>query len=377
LTNPLAKHWRLIALALGIVLLLWVFYMWRTFVLPFAIGLVLAYLLMPLVNWLEGILPPRRKWAGFKRVISVLVAFLLLICIVGGFLYVVVTAVIDAVQVLVESAPYFLTESLAQVQGWFEGIIARLPIEIQEEVTEGLLDAAGSAGEAIRDYLLNSVRSLPGTFSTILGFAVLPFFLFYLLKDSEKLRKGMVSWLPAAAAEHGRNVGKIIENVLGRYIRAQLMLGFIVAYFSFIGLMLLDVPFPLALALLAGVCELIPTLGPWIAGAVAVLVALAMTPDKALWVAVLYLGIQLLENNLLVPKVQSAYLRIHPAVMIVLLVFGAYIAGFWGIVLIGPLTALLVEVVKYVRDHYRRQSMMVEEEVAEAAPPKKRSRSKG
>ena len=123
MTNPLAKHWRLIALALGIVLLLWVFYMWRTFVLPFAIGLVLAYLLMPLVNWLEGILPPRRKWAGFKRVISVLVAFILLICIVGGFLYVVVTAVIDAVQVLVESAPYFLTESLAQVQGRFREMV--------------------------------------------------------------------------------------------------------------------------------------------------------------------------------------------------------------------------------------------------------------
>jgi len=366
LTNPLVKHWRLIALALGIVLLLWVLYMWRTFVLPFAIGLVLAYLLMPLVTWLEGILLPRRKWAGFKRVISVLVAFLLLICIVGGFLYIVVTAVIDASLLLVESAPYFFTQSIAQVQDWFEGIIASLPAEIQEQVTQGLLDAAGSAGEAIRDYLLHSIGSLSGTFSTILGFAVLPFFLFYLLKDSEKLRKGLVSWLPPAAAEHGRNVMGILETVLGRYIRAQLMLGIIVGYFSFIGLMLLKVPFPLALALLAGVCEMIPTLGPWIGGGVAVLVSLAMAPEKALWVAVLYLGIQLVENNLLVPKVQSAYLRIHPAVMIVLLVFGAYIAGFWGIVLIGPLAALLVEIVRYVRDHYRRQDMMVEEETAEA-----------
>ncbi len=376
MTNPLARHWRLIVLALGIVLFIWVLYLWRTFVLPFAIGLVLAYLLMPLVNWLEGALPPRNKWPGFKRVISVLVAFILLIALIGGFLYIVITAVIDAAQLLVESAPYFFTQSIAQVQDWFEGIIETLPVEMQADVTQGLLDAAASAGEAIRDYILNSIGSLPGTFSTLLGFAVLPFFLFYLLKDSERLRKGTLSWLPAAAAEHGRNVMSIIETVLGRYIRAQLMLGFIVGYFSFIGLMLLDVPFPLALALLAGVCEMIPTLGPWISGAVAVLVALAMTPDKALWVAVLYLGIQGLENNLLVPKVQSAYLRIHPAVMIVLLVFGAYIAGFWGIVLIGPLAALLVEIVKYVRDYYRRQGMMVEE-VTEAAPPKRRARSKG
>ncbi len=159
--------------------------------------------------------------------------------------------------------------------------------------------------------------------------------------------------MPASVSRHGRNVVNIVENVLGRYIRAQLMLGLIVGYFSFIGLLLLQVRFPLALALLAGVMEMVPTLGPWIGGGVAVIVTLALTPEKALWVALLALGIQLVENNLLVPKVQSAYLRIHPAVMIVLLVFGAYIAGFWGIVLIGPLAATLVEIFKYVRDHYR------------------------
>jgi len=131
------------------------------------------------------------------------------------------------------------------------------------------------------------------------------------------------------------------------------MLGFIVAYFSLIGLVLLNAPFPVALSLIAGVGELIPTLGPWISGIVAVLVTLAMAPDKAIWVAVLFVGIQLLENNLLVPKIQSSYMRIHPAVMIVLLVFGAYVAGIWGIILIGPLTATLVEIFKYIRDYYR------------------------
>ena len=79
--------------------------------------------------------------------------------------------------------------------------------------------------------------------------------------------------------------------------------------------------------------------------------ALAMAPDKAIWVAVLFFAVQMVENNLLVPKIQSAYLHIHPAVMIVLLVFGAYIAGFWGILLIGPLVATLMEIFRYVRDY--------------------------
>jgi predicted PurR-regulated permease PerM len=322
---------------------------------------------MPLVTWLERVLPPRNKWSGVKRVLSVVIVFILLIAIIGGFVYIIVSAVIDASVKLVESAPYFIGQSVLRVQEWFEGVIASLPAEMQEELTYEVTQGGVSFGRWIRDALLGAVSSIPGTFNLILGFAVLPFFLFYILKDSEKLKKGLSSGLPASVSWHGRNVVDIIEKVLGRYIRAQLMLGLIVGYFSFVGLLLLDVPFPLALALLAGVCELIPTLGPWIAGAVAAVVAIAMAPDKVIWVIVLYLGVQLLENNLMVPKIQSAYLRIHPAVMIVLLVFGAYVAGFWGILLIGPLVALLVEVFKYVREQYRAQQSP--ESLKPPAPP--------
>ncbi|OGO41891.1 MAG: hypothetical protein A2137_05235 [Chloroflexi bacterium RBG_16_58_8] len=346
------KHWRLAALALGIIIFIWVLYLWRTFVLPFAIGLILAYLLLPLVNWLERKLPPRNRRPGFRRVVAVIIAFLVLVALLGGFVYVLVTTVIDASMKLVDSAPYFIGQSVLRVQQWFQGVMANLPVEIQQEVNRELVQGGISLGKSIRDALMHSISSLPATLSTILGFAVLPFFLFYLLKDLERLKRGLVLALPASVSRHGRNVVTIVESVVGRYIRAQLMLGLIVGYFSFVGLVLLKMPFSLALALLAGVAELIPTLGPWIGGAVAVVVALAMAPDKAIWVVILYLGIQLLENNLLVPKVQSAYLRIHPAVMIVLLVFGAYIAGFWGILLIGPLTATLLEIFKYVRAHY-------------------------
>jgi predicted PurR-regulated permease PerM len=353
LTNVFIKHWRLVALVLGIIIFIWVVYLLRTFLLPFAIGLVLAYLFIPLVTWLETRLPPRNRWPGFKRVISVLIVFLLLLCLIGGFVYVLVSTVIDASMRLVEGAPYIIGRSFSLVQDWFEGVLENLPVSIQEEVRQEVLQGGVSIGQSIRNALLGSIASIPDTLSVILGFAVLPFFLFYILKDIEKLKKGLSSALPPGVARHGRNVVDIIEMVLGRYIKSQLMLGFIVAYFSFIGLVLLKVPFPLALSLIAGVGEVIPTLGPWIAGAVAVLVTLAMAPDKAIWVAVLYVVIQLLENNLLVPKIQSSYLRIHPAIMIVLLVFGAYIAGIWGIILIGPLTATLVEIFKYIRDYYR------------------------
>jgi len=355
LTNTLIKHWRLVSLVLGIIIVLWVLYLLRTVVLPFAVGLVLAYLLMPAVSWLEKKLPPRRKWPSFKRVFSVLVAFILLICIVGGFAYFIVTAVIDASVILLESAPYFIGQSLLQIQHWLQGITENLPVEIQHEVNRALIGGGVDLGNYIRDALMGAISSIPRTFTMVLGFAVLPFFLFYIMKDSERLKKGFTSAMTPGVAEHARNVVTIVERVLGRYIRAQIMLGVIVAYFSFIGLWLLKIPFAPALAILAGVTELIPILGPWIGGGIAVIVTLAMAPERAIWVAVLFVGVQLVENNLLVPKIQSAYLHIHPAIMMLLLVFAAYFAGIWGLLVVGPLAATLVEIFRYVRDCYQAQ----------------------
>jgi predicted PurR-regulated permease PerM len=328
----------------------------RTVVLPFAVGLVLAYLLMPIVSWLEKKLPPRRKWPGFRRIVSVLIAFLLLLCIVGGLGYLIVTAVVDAVLVLLDYSPNFIGASILEVQNWIQGIIDLLP----EEIQEGMFVEGGiNVGNYIRNAMMGAVSLAPRTFNTIFGFAVLPFFLFYLLKDSEKLKKSYNAAVSPRVAEHSWNIIKIVERVLGRYIKAQILLGFIVAYFTFIGLWLfnfLQPQYVLALALLAGVAELIPTLGPWIGGGIAVIVTLAVAPEKAIWVALLFVGIQLLENSFLVPKIQSSYLRIHPAVMIVLLVFGAYIAGFWGLLLAGPLVATFVQIVNYVRDYYTKKN---------------------
>jgi len=321
----------------------------RTFVLPFAVGLVLAYLLKPIVRWLEPRLPPRNKWPGFRRVSAIIITFILVLGIIGGFLYLIVTAVIDAAGLLVESAPYFLSQSLYQIQQWFDKLVSMLPLELEGLFGTDAVELGAVIGDAIKDFFSTSLTSVPNTINVIMGFAVLPFFLFYILKDSEKLYEGFFSVFTPSAAVHGKAVFSILENVIGRWVRAVLMLGLIVGYFTFVGLLLIDVPFALPLALLNGICEMIPTLGPWIGGIIGGIVVLAVAPDKLIWVILLYVGIQLLENNLLVPKVQSAYLRIHPAAMIVLIVFGLKVAGFWGILLIGPLTATIVEIIKYAR----------------------------
>ena len=356
MTEILRKHWRLVALVLSIIIVFLVLYLLRMAIFPFVLGLVFAYLLLPVISWLERNLPRPRNRPGFKRVFSIVIVFVGLLGLIAGFFYFIVTAVIDTSLLLAESAPYFIGKSLHQIQEWLEGLRQQFPPEIRHEVDKALLEAGVALGNAIRDAFIRGIAAVPRTFSIFLGLAALPLFLFYTLKDSEKLKRNFYSAFTPGIAKHIRNITDIIERVLGRYIRAQLMLGLIVAYFSFVGLLILRIPFAPVLAILAGIGELIPTLGPWISGAVIVIVTLAVAPEKVIWVIILFLAIQLVENSLLVPRIQGGYLRIHPAVMIFLLVLGAYLAGFWGLILAGPLTATGVEIYKYVRQCYEEEN---------------------
>lgn len=363
------RHWRLASFILGIVIVFLLLYALRSALLPFVFGLVLAYLLLPVISWIEKRLPRQNKWQQPKRVSLILLIFIVLLGLVGFFSYFIFAAVIEAFLVLVQNAPQYISEGLRTLQEWTELARQQFPPEMRQQVDEFVLDAGVAVGNAVRDVFARGISFIPSTFSLILGFASLPIFLFYMLKDSEKLNKGLYSALSPWVAEHTKNIVSIIERVVGRYIRAQLMLGVIVAYLCFIGLLILRIEFAAALAAFAGATELIPLLGPWIGGATAVIVTLAIAPGKAIWVALLFLLVQLLENNLLVPRIQGGYLRIHPALLVVLLVLGAYIAGFWGIILAAPLTATIIEIYKYVRSSIKVEEMQ--------PPPKGISRPRG
>jgi len=352
------RHWRLISFILGLIIVFWLLYALRSAIIPFVLGLVIAYLVLPIILWIERKLPRQDKWQQIKRVSIILLTFIVLLGLVGIFSYFVVTAVIDAFRVIINNAPQYISQGLFALEEWAEALRLLFPPEMQQQIDEFILDAGIALGNLIRDTFTKGISFIPSTFSLMLGFGALPIFLFYILKDSEKLRKSFYSALPPWAAEHTRNIVSIIDRVLGRYIRAQLLLGFIVAYFILIGLLILGLSSVApVLAVFAGLTELIPTLGPWIGGAAAIIVTLAIAPEKVIWVALLFLVVQLLENSLLVPRIQGGYLHIHPAILVVLLVLGAYIAGFWGILLIAPLTATIVEIYKYIRHSIKTEEI--------------------
>jgi len=351
--NIFRRNLRLIVFVLGVIIAFWLVYIFRSVLLPFICGLVLAYLLYPIVSWLERKLPVKSRWLSARRASLIAGLFIISLVIVGILAFYTVTGVVGPFSMLIKNAPHYFSEGLQTLRGWLESFQRWLPPELQQQLGGGLNDVGTTLGSALRNAFGRGISYVSSTFGFILGFVALPVFLFYVLKDWEKLSSGFYSAFSPQMSKYVRGVVSVIDKVLGRWIRAQLMLSAVVAVLTFIGLAALGITLAPALAALQGIMEFVPILGPWIGGAVGVIVILAIAPEKVIWAIGIYLVVQLLENIFLVPRIQGSYLRIHPAIILVLLPLGAFIAGLWGIILIVPLTVTIVEIYKYVRDNIK------------------------
>jgi predicted PurR-regulated permease PerM len=167
------------------------------------------------------------------------------------------------------------------------------------------------------------------------------------MKDHPRGVRAFVGMFPPELRHDVRNTLGIADAVLRNYIRAMLLQGIIIGVMAYIALEILDVKYPIGLAVIAGVTEMIPIIGPIIGAIPAVLVALAQDPMKALWVALAFLIIQQIENNFIVPKIQGDFLRLHPGVIIVLLVVAGALGGFFFVLLVVPAAAFVRDLYQY------------------------------
>ncbi|HEX7475315.1 MAG TPA: AI-2E family transporter [Dehalococcoidales bacterium] len=342
------QYRHIIIFTVVLVVVFWLIYELRSVLLPFIVGLILAYLLFPVVLWTERHLPGRGRWMRVKRILIILLIYLIALGVIALVGYLTIPEIVRSVTSLVNSLPDLVPNMIQKIQDFTKAFQQHVPPEISQQVNTYLTDLLGKLGNGLQSALFGVLSSIPGTVGLVLGFASLPLFLFYLIFDAERLQKGFFSLFPPWMAVHTRNIVAILQQVLGRYIRAQLLMGLIIGVVDFTWLMILGIPFAPALAFLSGLMELVPVLGPWIGGAVGVIVTLATNPGKIVWVIVLYLVVQLLEGNLLSPRVTGGIMRIHPAIILVLIILGAHFAGFWGIVLIVPVTATLVPLYQYL-----------------------------
>jgi predicted PurR-regulated permease PerM len=154
------------------------------------------------------------------------------------------------------------------------------------------------------------------------------------------LLRMLLALAPGPMREGNARTARRIRQRLGQWLRGQVLLGAIIFALTWIGLSLLQVKFALVLALIAGVTEWIPIVGPMLGAIPAILVAVSQYPMLGVWVLLLYIVVQQLENYLIVPRVMSHATGLNPLIVIVAILIGAKLAGILGIFLAVPMAII-------------------------------------
>lgn len=337
----------LVAFGVVLLVLLAVLYTLGSVLLVLGLSAVLAYVLLPVARLIERFMPWRSDRPGLARGLSVGVIFLAALVVFISVLIAVIPPTVEQGQEFADDFPGFIADARDTIEGWVDDYSDWVTEEQRDQVEELLAEAGDIVGSAAWSVVQQTFGVITGSFAFILGLATAPVLVFYLMKDSTLITQSLRKPFPSALRPYVTDLIHMADRTLGGYLRGQLTLGVVVGTIVALGLLALDVPFAVMLGFVAGLTELVPIIGPWIGGAVGVLVTLATEPDKIVWVILLYLIIQLLENTLLVPRIQAETLNLHPIAVILIITMGSQFFGIWGVILGPPLVALGRDVIVY------------------------------
>lgn len=328
-------------------LVAWLLWVARGALPAFVIGLALAFVLDPLVTALERRNVPR--WLG------VLLAYAVLAVVVWAIAAFAIAPLAHQTREFLARLPE-LGAVIGDVQHaldeWYRSL--PLPADLRQALDSAIARTEAAFGAAIRDFLGPAVGTLVRTVGFVIGLIVIPVWLFYALRDRDRLPHAVAAAVPSGWRPDAENVLAILARVGGRWVRGQLLLGVAIFVATVIGLTALTLAgfrefgaFTLVLALIAGVLEWFPIIGPIVAAVPAILVGISISPAAAIAAALLYIAIQQLENNLLVPKILGDAVELHPAVLIVALVVGGALFGIGGAILAAPVVAAGRDLYRY------------------------------
>ncbi|KKR44986.1 MAG: protein of unknown function UPF0118 [Microgenomates group bacterium GW2011_GWC1_41_20] len=315
--NPMNKKidisHRTIIFTVLLLLGIWILYFMRGILLMLFVSFLLMTILDPLVNF----------FVKFKihRSLSVVITYVLVIGTLGGVIAVLAPVLVAETTSFVSALPEYLSK------------INLSPSTVN--LTSGLVQQVGG--------VLNFTFSV---FSNVFSILTILVFSFYMLLGYSGIRNQIILLL---GEDRGMKMNKIIEAVeerLGKWSRGQLLLMLAVAIGNYIGYLLLKIPFALPLALLTGIFEIVPILGPVISAIPAVMIGLGISPLTGIGAAAVAFVVNQLENYVLVPKIMQKSTGVSPLLILISVAIGAKLAGVMGVIIAVPFVITLQVILK-------------------------------
>ncbi|MEK7616688.1 MAG: AI-2E family transporter [Patescibacteria group bacterium] len=306
------SHRTIIFIAVFIVAL-WAIFLIRDLLLILFVALILMSALSPLVKFFTKLKLP--------KALGIAITYIIIIACVSGLFAIILPPLIEETSRLVVTLPPIFAQ-IFNIAGIDKSILQSQLTSLSQNVFSVTL--------AIFDNLLTIVFLLVVTY--------------YLLLERENVESRFAS-LFIGRQERVKKLIVQIEEKLGGWFRGQLALSLIIGTLSYIGLISLGIPYALPLAVVAGILEVIPVIGPIVSAIPSVLIALTISPILGFAVAVMYFVIQQLENHLIVPQVMKRAVGLNPLVVILAIAVGSRLLGIGGAILAVPIAVVMQIVV--------------------------------
>jgi len=299
-----------------IVLGLWLIYLIKEVVILFIFVLIIVAALDPIIDWFEV-----RK---IPRPASIVLVYIVIFSLFGLLVYLVMPPLISQIIQLAQDAPLYFHKLQAlgeAASGWQKALLS---------VSSQLSKLTGGLWQATLTI-----------FGGLVSFLTVIFLSIYMLWEERGIKKSLINFWPEHKKEQISFLFNKVETKLGGWLQGQLILCLIIGIVTYIGLLIMKVPYALVLAILAAVLEIIPYFGPIIAGIMAILVAYFLGGGvwQAVAVLILYVVVQQIESQILVPKIMQKSVGLSPVIIILALLIGAKLLGLVGIILAIPVAA--------------------------------------
>jgi predicted PurR-regulated permease PerM len=313
-----------------ILLLLWFLFLIRDILLLVFIAIIIVSAIDPVVNRLQ-----KRR---IPRSLTVIVLYILLISLFGLAIFLLIPPLASEVEGLSQSFPQ-LVEKLS---GYFETIRQfAVAHNLEQDISGFFSSIAGRLSQAGANIFTGTITFLGGIFEFIIVLSIA----FYLTVQERGIKKFFSAILPNDHKEYVMNLVDRIEYKMGRWLQGQASLMLMVFGLDYLGLLAIGAPYSLVLALMAGILEIIPYIGPIISAVIAVAISFLHGPVTGLAVLILFFAVQQLEGYVLTPLVMKRAVGLNPVVVILALLIGAKLAGAIGVIVSVPIATAIGEVV--------------------------------
>ncbi|GGE33956.1 UPF0118 membrane protein YueF [Pullulanibacillus camelliae] len=317
---------------------------------PFLVSTFLYFLLNPVVNMIQR--------AKIPRTIAILILYVLfggLVALVIGWLGPIIVRQIDQ---FINNVPDYvkvakdIADKTSQTD-WFKWIMQQdylqklsNSINSEQDFLNKINNMLGSTASSLTQNITSGLQTLFGVLTSItITIVTVPFILFYMFKDGKKFPEAAARFVPSHYRHEGVNILKETATTLGTYIQGQTIVCLFVGTFTFIGYLIIGLPYALLLGIIAAVTNIIPYLGPFIGAAPAVVVALFISPTMALFVIIVVVVVQQIDGNIMSPLIIGKKLDLHPLTIIILLLVAGNLAGILGMILGVPVYAVAKTVI--------------------------------